>query len=290
MTHDAKLSRHLRRARAKQRWCAIDLLLAGLAAAACLPEDTRAPPGRLLVTVSADEALVSGIATVDGWQVTYERFLLSLANLTMGGPDCDLYSDQFYARIVDLQQPGPHRVKTQYALGECDFGFHLGAPPEDYVRGAGVTEDDEAFMRAQGRDAFAQGGVVLYAAGTATRGGVVLHFGWLFRQMIDYRCGVRVFSANSSETVDIRMQAAVLFQDGLDDAAAELRFDAYAGADADGDGEILLEELQAVPLVNGGEFPTLAARLYRGLVPRLPRVPGVDACLMGLLRRPDQAP
>jgi hypothetical protein len=245
------------------------LALAGLAA--CLPDDDREPPGRLVLTASADEGLESGIATVDGWKVAYDRFWLSLGHVRILNPDCSPYGESLYLRILDMKVPGPQTVATLHALGPCELGFQMGSSSEDVVLGEGVDEDVEAFMQASASDAFVDsGGVVLHVAGTATKSDVTHHFEWSFRQALDYLCEVILFRGEESQAADIRVRSAALFQHDADDSTAELRFDPYAAADSDGDSEITLDELASVP-ADGDSFETLAGRLYFGLVPGVVR-------------------
>lgn len=57
---------------------------------------------------------------------------------------------------------------------------------------------------------------------------------------------------------------------------AETQFERYAAADEDGDGEVTLAELGAVPTDDGEPFGTLAARLYLGLVPQVLALQGAS--------------
>jgi hypothetical protein len=278
MTHVRRLSR----------------LVAPLFALACLPVDDRPPPGSLVVTVSGDEALGSGITTTDDWQLVYDRFLLSLGHVrTEDRPnieridDCNQYSEAttYYLRIFDMQERSPQTVATLHALGQCELAFQLWRPSERSVLGAGVDESDRAFMRTAGSDPFVDdGGIVLHVAGTATKSGTTLRFAWSFRRLLGYsRCGVIEFQSGKSQTADIRIRSQILFHDRLDESTAELRFDPYAAADANADREVTLEELSAAPVSVGDSFETLADRLYLGFVPQLPRVHDTASCFDGEL-------
>lgn len=239
-----------------------------------------------MVTVSPDPALESGITTVDGWDISYDRFLVSLGAWLDVGPDarsCDPYAGSIYVRIVDMQQPGPQPVRTLYALGRCVFRWQLLSPAAfDFVSGSGLGEESENWMSTRGSDHWIRDrGVVLYVAGTATKFDEKRTFAWSFRQAFDFEaCQAVSFRQNESQTLDIRIRSEALFQDRLDDDAGELRFEAYAAADEDGDGEVTLDELAAVR-VEGAEFATLADRLYLGLVARVPRLRDEPPCLVG---------
>jgi hypothetical protein len=113
-------------------------------------------------------------------------------------------------------------------------------------------------MRTPGSDAYAEdAGVSIYFEGEAARDGKTWHFAWPFRKSISYyRCGAPndggdfvgdlALASGESASVNIEVQAEALFRPGLD--PAPLHFEPYARADANGDGEITLEELATVPL------------------------------------------
>jgi hypothetical protein len=257
----------------------LGLLLCTLSVS-CLPEEDRPPAGRLLVTVSGDDALESGLMSDDGWNISYDRFLVSLGNLEMRQPSgddsdesCTRYTDEStsYLRLLDLKQPGPQTVATAFALGECAPAFHVEPSFDDTVLGAGVDASDLAFMRnEEGGGAGPNGQTVIYVSGQATRDGGTMRFQWAFRQMLGYvGCDFVTLRANETLTMDIRMRSAGLFQGGTDEG---LLFQPYAAADGDGDGDVSLEELASVSRSSSDGFRSLGDLLSRGLVPRLPSV------------------
>jgi len=255
-----------------------------LVLAGCLPDDGRPEPGRIVLTIRADESLTAGLVTSDGWEIAYERFWLSLGEVRLLGDDhCRPYAEGDYLRVLDMRSAGPQTVNTSYALGRCELGFQLRAPSKDAVLGAGVDEDTRAFMREIGSDAVVQNaGVVLHVAGTAIRDETTLSFAWSFRQALDYLCEIVTFEGGERQTLGIGLLGGALFRaagDG-DGAAAELEFDVFAEADENEDGEISLAELAGVPHGAGGG--TLAEALYRERVPELLRFEG-RRCFVGEL-------
>src|SRR4029077_7566101 len=57
------------------------LVALGLSGAACLPTDTRPPPGSVMVPISSDGGAASGIPaseTLDGWSISFDRVLVVL--------------------------------------------------------------------------------------------------------------------------------------------------------------------------------------------------------------------
>jgi hypothetical protein len=278
------------------------------AALSCLPRDTRPPPASVLVTVTANEELLGGIsssATLDGWSVGYQRFLVSLGGVSLDGKSCTTYSEAGYGRILDVQDPDAQKLSISYALGQCDFGFRVSNPSTDSLLGQGVTEEDKTFMRTPGTDLYSlDQGVSIYVQGTATKNDVSKHFAWSFRQRVRYeKCeadvdGTRVeglgLGQRDAVTVEIRMHGEALLQDNLDPTRAKLRFDALAAADTtfgNDDGEVTLTELGQVKLSDVGsasayvdgdggtaEYKTLEDYLYLGLFPAIARYRGDGMC------------
>ena len=293
------------------------ILLFCLGVCACLPGDTRPPPGTLLVTATsaaaADQA--PGWLTEDGWSILYERFLVSLggANLFGGpnpsGPPCETYSEGADSRILDMLVPGPQKVSLHFALGQCLFGFSLVNAWPDSVLGQGVTEDDRSLMSSPGSPR--EIGVSLFVQGTASRGDVRKTFAWSFRQPVGFsECtnepgGGRgqgiTLRQEEAKTFDLRLHGEALFYDKVDPAEATLRFDAFADADGtfgNDDGSITVDEFARVELaplqvmdryreVRPGDRPGPVAPAWRtfgeyvhvGALPNIVRVEGGQCTL-----------
>jgi hypothetical protein len=268
--------------------------------AGCIAEDPRPPPGNVVTTASSDAELRDGLTTMDGWTLHYDRFLASLGHVSPEGDLCTFYSDSPYNRVLDMRIAGPQKVSILYALGSCELDFEVSSPWEDSVLGEGVTAADLEFMRTPASDDEVNGaGVSVHVEGTASSGDVQKRFAWSFRNRIDYtNCyatldGALVYGvdleANESEQRDLTVHGAVLFQDHLDSAAAELRFAPFVMADdtyGDADGEITLAELGDVPLADlagqyadgAGDWSSFEHYVYRGLFARVVRYQGDGAC------------
>jgi hypothetical protein len=240
-------------------------VLLALEAGSCLPKDTRPVPGSLYVSVTPDPRLLGGAASVstsDGWTVSYDRFLISLGRVSLGGESCSSYYNADYRRVLDEQVGGSQKLGLVYAIGQCDFSFQISGPEATSLLGSGVSPADLSFMGAPGTDAYATNrGIGVFAKGKATKGAATKTFAWAFRARVSYRkcqleagdAGTAGFDVESRAalSVDLKVHGEALFMDRADEETAALRFDAFARADDDygnGDGAVTLDELANVPL------------------------------------------
>ncbi|HEU5076359.1 MAG TPA: hypothetical protein VFU02_19340 [Polyangiaceae bacterium] len=265
------------------KFCRVSLVLVTLvvqsALTACLPADTRPEPGSLATSVVGEDALRAGFATADGWEISFDEFLISLGEVVLEGDDCNPYAESDYLRILDMRQPGAQRLNLMVALGTCEFSFLVEDPSRDAVLGTGVDEAKKDMMRTAGSDPFVEGrGVALHVTGSAVRADELYRFAWSFRQNLAYTdCGDLEFASGASDELEIGVRGRVLFQAGPDDDAP-LQFDDYAAADVDADGNITLEELHGILLPASDDYATLGERLYLGLVPEVARFRDSAAC------------
>jgi hypothetical protein len=268
----------------------------------------------VLATVSPDDAILSGVTTADGWDIRFERFLVSLGRVSLEGDFCLAYSAPEYSRVLNLTLPGQEKLALVYARGHCDFDVELSSPHEDAVLGPGTTEADRDFLRTPGDDAYTKGsGISIHVTGAAAKDGVTKAFAWSYRQRVDYatcsaivdgreETGIDVGS-NESVAVDLRLRGAGLFATRRADLDAELRFQPFADADTlmgNADGIVALDELalveladlkaagagadagstEAGPYFGVDRWTTLRDFLYLGLFPLVIRFRGNGTCAM----------
>lgn len=221
---------------------------------------------------------------VDGWTVKYEKFLVVFHEIQVGDRRGEVGARLIGSRFVDNVKPG------RKALATFNDVPARGWDAVGYVIRPAYPDSEVVAGEAADRDMMAREGYALYVQGTATKGAITKTFRWGFRthtvytdcrqpaesgQAID---GI-VVTNGGTDTSELTTHGDHLFYDRLatspDPAVTtKLRFDAIAAADANGDGEVTMEELSAVslatllgtydpsglPATNLGEFVTALAR------------------------------
>jgi hypothetical protein len=226
-------------------------------------EDDRPEPGKAELRIAADPG-GEDFVTEDGWRIRYDELYASIGNVMLdrvedGGGECDQYTSTPYLRVIDLLGE-PSRLATLFARGPCTLRFELAGPHDFEI----ATEVDEAIveaMRENASDPFViNESVALRVAGTAERASETVSFAWPFRQGFGFvPCAPAALTKGESEVIELRARLPALFADPSDGLT---RFDPFAAADADGDGEITFGELDEL------DRP-LGEHLYFNAVPQL---------------------
>lgn len=293
------------------------LLVCCLLVNGCLPADTRPAPGSVYVSATPSDGTRNGFTTVDGWRVTFTRFVTSVGSVDLdsdpnGEEDvetCNAYSEARYDRVFDFAVVDePQKVSLVYGRGVCSVEYRFRSPSDDTLIGTGATSADVERMRLQDSDAYTEdeeARVSLIVVGTAVKGSETKQFEWTFRRQYEIdRCEVpssedeyvSVHELADQNEVDLTIQvrAEELFRLDNNDAAG-LQFGSYALADADADGTVTMAELDEVSVPFGNweedqdddedfddeprEAPeTLLEALYVWLLPRVSRIEGGGPC------------
>jgi hypothetical protein len=147
----------------------------------------------------------------DGWAIRFDRFAVSLSDVTLAGRAVVVRSP------VDLVEP---------TGGE---GQEIGSLPV-----AAGSHGEAGFNISR-----------LEVAGAASRAGSEVAFDWVFEQTTRYQRCEAVTRVGDGETATFQLtfHADHLFYDSLVSEAPALRFDALADADADADGTLSQAEL-----------------------------------------------
>lgn len=224
-------------------------------------EDT----GSLNVTTFGEDFIELGIpvatgpdveGVVDGFEVRYDTFMVVLSDLEVADRNGSVGHRDEDARVFDMTLTGPHPVTTVESLEAQRWDqIGLALRPATSVVPMNVDTEDANFMRDRGYSS--------YVEGEATRGSESYRFAWGFTTATAYdECedadqdlGV-VVPTGGTASMEITIHGDHFLYDDLQDDDADLRFQAIADADANQDGEVTLEELDAVNL------DTLPSDLY----------------------------
>lgn len=184
------------------------LALGGLLACACASE------GEVEVRVWGEEFIEEGIpaeAMTDGWAIEFQRFEVELRDVSIAG--------------VTLDDPEPLDI-SEPSDGRGQLVGHAHVEAGDY--------EDAGFTIAS-----------VQIEGMAQKDGVQKSFAWTFDTPVDYgdcETSTEVPRDGVGE-LQITVHADHLFYDSLVSEEPTLRFDPIAAADADGDGQVTMDEL-----------------------------------------------
>lgn len=214
--------------------------------------------GRLAVTTYGEDFIevqipravgADGEGFVDDTTLFYSRFLVSFANLRVANSDGEVGASLDPVGVWDLTRSGPHSITelTVPAGTWNDVGITIQPNPDAVVGNANSAAVDELVRR----------GASVHAAGTAVHAGVNYSFSWYFTTSTEYRncvdgdgtSGV-VVPDGGDVVAEITVHGDHLFFDDLQSEGSSLRFAAFASADANEDGTLTLEELEAIDLTD----------------------------------------
>lgn len=195
---------------------------------------------------------------IDGWSVSYEHFLVNFANIVVADQTGAVAARMPGEKLVDNHVPD---VKSLVAFDRipakayAKVGYEIRPATADGAVGPDVDE--------KLRQKMIDEGYAVYVEATATRDGAELHYAWGFAIATRYTdChseqGGRdelglVIRNNAAIDAELTTHGDHLYYDRLQSSPdptvpTSLRFDALAAADADGDGELTLAELDAVSM------------------------------------------
>lgn len=223
-------------------------LLAGLIGASAGCSDDPTGRGDVTVTVYGEAFIEAGIpaeAMADGWAVTFDRFVVTVDDVVVGGvaatnsasPDLAVATGGAGHPIASLSVPEGKHTGARFALSRIEL------------------------------------------AGSASKDGVTKRFEWAFDQPTRFTgCETTTTVADGGQaTFEITVHADHFFYDSLVSEAPAVVFQALADADADGDGDITQAELEAADI--GGYDPGSAGgvgSLWAWLVAQSQSVGHVD--------------
>ncbi|MCA3013253.1 MAG: hypothetical protein INH41_12735 [Myxococcaceae bacterium] len=184
---------------------------------------------------------------VDGWAVTFSRFLVVLNDITVADAQGQVASRQPGAKAFDLVRRGPVEVYAATAPARRYEQVSYAIAPDDTATAGNLDAADLALLTSR------KASVIV--VGSAKKDAVTKTFDWTFTTATTYadcaRAGMSgkgvVLTAGAEAKVELTVHGDHFFYDQLGNDAA-LRFQALADADANADGRVTLEELAAVQL------------------------------------------
>lgn len=165
----------------------------------------------------------------DGCSVRYDSFVVAFSARELVDGNGDVAGALAPDEAFDVHEAGPT------AMGVVD----VPADHYDTVRVV-VAPGSAAGMDGQS----------VRAVGALTCGSVSAAFDWAFDESTTYTCGPPdlTIPTGGSDRTQLTVHGDHLFYDGLEDADAAVRGQAILDADADGNGDISMAELDAVSI------------------------------------------
>ncbi len=206
--------------------------------------------------IPADSSEISGF--VDGWSVKYAKFLVNFQKLEVADAKGHLAASMDGSLLFDNHVKGVKPIVSfpgVEAKAWASVSYEIAPVTRNTVVSDSATDDDKQMML--------DAGYSFYVDATATKGDVSKHFAWGFAIGTRYQechseqdgkdeAGV-VVTNNAEVELQLTTHGDHLYYDRLQSSpdpsiVTSLRFDTLAAADADDDGEVTLEELDAAAL------------------------------------------
>jgi hypothetical protein len=216
--------------------------------------------GTVAVTTWGEDYIESGLPSsvfpADHWSVKYSKFLVVYHNVTIADADDNVAASLDHPFVFDMTQKAKGTPKT-LANFELDaqswpkVSYQVGPISNDATAGDLASDDDVALLQKDGASVHVEGMATAPNGDTKT-------FKWSFSPATLFRdChgekdgkelyGVLVTNGGTQE-VELTVHGDHLFYDDLQSEEAVPRFQAYADADANTDGDVTLAEMDTVPL------------------------------------------
>ena len=187
--------------------------------------------GDWVVTTWGEEYIEQGIpdsAFDDGCSLVYDTFDITLTEAALLDGDGEVAGEIEGTQVFHMTTIGVQDVGT------------AAVPATHYATARFTIAPD--------------GGDAVAVAGNLTCGGATVAFDWAFDTDTTYLCEPEALTipAGGEQGTELTIHGDHLFYDGLENADALLRGEAILAADADGDGEVTLDELDAVDVASLG--------------------------------------
>jgi len=195
-------------------------------------------------------------AFLDAWSVKYSRFLVVYNHVTVADENGDVVAKLPHPLVFDMTQKAQGKPKTlaSFELEAKEWpnvSYQVGPITTDAEVGDLATADDVSLLQTDDAS--------VHVEGTATSPtGAKKTFNWSFAPATLFQgChgmqdgkeveGVLITNGGTQE-VELTVHGDHLFYDDLQSEESGPRFQAYADADANNDGQVTLDEMDQVPL------------------------------------------
>jgi hypothetical protein len=228
------------------------LRLFRLSLCALLGLSSSCASGSLDITTWGEDFIESGIPAssfADGGAVTYSRFLVNFADLSVAGGDGATGGTYAGPALFDLHKSGPHAITSLSDLPARryeDIAVSV-VPATGSPAATNVDDDNVALMSDNGYSVFVEGSIDLDGATKTFAWGFDTATRFTDCELEDGTLGVIVPDGSAGEW-QLTIHGDHLFYDDLASADAVQRVTAIVGADADDDGAVTTDELAAVDL------------------------------------------
>jgi len=228
-----------------------------LAACACNGTDGK---GTVTITTSGEDYIENGLSSDvfphDHWSVKYSKFLVVYHSISIADESNDVAAHLDHPLVFDETKKAVGNPKTLatfdlQAKTWPEVSYQVGPISDDAAPGDLAADSDVALLK--------NAQASLHVEGTATApDGSQKTFNWSLAPATVFEgchglqdgkdvLGVTVTNGGN-QIVELTLHGDHLFYDDLQSEDAVPRFQALADADANNDGAITLEELDAVPL------------------------------------------
>jgi len=225
---------------------------------ACAASDNG--KGTLVITTSGEKYIEDGLPSAafphDGWSVVYSTFLVVYHDVTIADDDGTVVAALERPLVFDMTKQAKGAPKTLAtfeleAKSWPNLSYQMGPISDDALPGELASQADVELLKT------AQASVHVEGLATSPTGEQKF-FIWSFSSATLFQhChgeqdgkelqGVLVTNGGTQE-VELTIHGDHLFYDDLQSERGAPRFQAYADADANADGEVTLAELDQVPL------------------------------------------
>jgi hypothetical protein len=214
-----------------------------------------ASPGTLEVRIYGEEFIEQGIPAtefVDGWAVRFDRFLVSLSEVTVakghGAPSVSHPAQQIFELARPSMPPGTLVTSAMVDGGDYDHvSYRIKPATAAATAGPGIEAATAAAMIATGES--------VRVSGTGSKAGKTVAFSWGFTgNVLHSECHGTANVDGGTAKTEITIHGDHLFYDDLFASEPNLAFELIAASDTNADGTVTKEELAAKDITKEARY------------------------------------